>query len=530
MLSIALSMIVNLITISVVTGFQHEVRDKVTGFGAHLTIQRVGDFSVFEAEPIHSKQAFVKELRANNQISGAYPVGYKPILLQSEVHKSVRNPDGTTTEQSRKQIHGALLKGVDNTYNFSFFSKHLKQGRLPSLRSAEKSSEVILSRQIAQDLQLKLNDTIHGFFVKDQPVKRLFKLVGIYETGLEEFDRKIVVGDIQQVQELSDWGLKANIEVADTLYNGQLIIRSVISGRKEGFIRYDWGNGPEEYSGISICPTRDTLIRLIVYQENRQRVTESDTAFIRIKVTGDMNSPCVFTQNSSGEIEKIYAQGDENRFQIDAGKKRLNFEIQNGKGRAASFVGAFEINVKNWEDLKEIQTSLKKRFELIPNEHNESLQVLSIVDAQKDIFVWLSFLDVNVIIILTLMFIIGIINMGSALLVLILVRTSFIGVLKSLGASNWSIQKIFLYQVGQLIWKGMLIGNCVGILVCTIQYFFKPFSLNPEVYYLDSVPVEFTWVSWFLLNISTLVICLTALLLPSILITRIQPAKAVRFN
>jgi lipoprotein-releasing system permease protein len=142
----------------------------------------------------------------------------------------------------------------------------------------------------------------------------------------------------------------------------------------------------------------------------------------------------------------------------------------------------------------------------------------------------LSFLDVNVIIILTLMFIIGIINMGSALLVLILVRTSFIGVLKSLGASNWSIQKIFLYQVGQLIWKGMLIGNCVGILVCTIQYFFKPFSLNPEVYYLDSVPVEFTWVSWFLLNISTLVICLTALLLPSILITRIQPAKAVRFN
>ena len=120
--------------------------------------------------------------------------------------------------------------------------------------------------------------------------------------------------------------------------------------------------------------------------------------------------------------------------------------------------------------------------------------------------------------------------MGSALLVLILVRTSFIGTLKALGASNWSIRKIFLYQAGGLILRGMLIGNIIGVGLCALQYYFKPFKLNPEVYYLDSVPIEFTWTSWIFLNCATLVICLSALIIPSLLITRIQPVKAIKFN
>jgi lipoprotein-releasing system permease protein len=188
------------------------------------------------------------------------------------------------------------------------------------------------------------------------------------------------------------------------------------------------------------------------------------------------------------------------------------------------------VNVENWNELPQILTKLKKRFELIPTENNESLAVKSIMDNENEIFVWLGFLDINVFIILTLMILIGIINMGSALLVLILVRTNFIGMMKAMGANNWTIRKIFLIQAGFLILRGMIYGNIIGLALCGLQYFFGIFTLNPEVYYLSEVPVELSLSSWLLLNVSTLVICLSALIIPSIVITRIRPIKAIRFN
>ena len=528
MISITLTVVVNLITIAVVKGFQNEVVAKVTGFGAHLTIQNVGDFSIFEAQPIRSEQQFVKELTKNELVSSVYPVAYKPIVLQSTV-TSLKKENGKQLKLEQKQIHGALLKGVNEFYDFTFFEKHLKKGRLPHLKQQLPSDEVILSRQVAQDLQLELNDTISSFFVKERPVKRFFKLVGIYETGLEEFDRKIIVGDLRQVQELSDWGFKAQLEVDDTLYNNELIIRAVVSGRS-GYLSYDWGNGFEQYSGIHMCPSKDTTLSVVVRQEDNLRNVQYDTASVQIRISGNAASPCKFELNEDGELAKISTDSKGNSYQINGGSKLISFTFKHGKGNSNSFVSAFEVNLKNWNDLHLVEQPLKKQFGLIPNEHGESLQVLPITEAQKDIFVWLGFLDVNVLIILTLMFIIGIINMGSALLVLILVRSSFIGTLKALGATNWSIRKVFLYQAGGLIIRGLIIGNVIGITLCTIQEIWKPFKLNPEVYYLDSVPIEFTWLTWLLLNAATIIICVSALIIPSILITRIQPVKAIKFN
>jgi lipoprotein-releasing system permease protein len=161
---------------------------------------------------------------------------------------------------------------------------------------------------------------------------------------------------------------------------------------------------------------------------------------------------------------------------------------------------------------------------------DRSLSVRSIIDDQSDIFIWLGFLDINVVIILTLMILIGIINMGSTLLVIILVRTNFIGILKSIGANDWSIRKIFLIQAGNLILKGLIYGNLIGLLLCALQYYFGVIRLNPEIYYLNRVPIELTFGSWLLLNCVTLVVCLSALIIPSIVITKIAPAKAIRFD
>lgn len=186
--------------------------------------------------------------------------------------------------------------------------------------------------------------------------------------------------------------------------------------------------------------------------------------------------------------------------------------------------------MNDWSALPEIYEKLKRQFSLIPTSSGHMLRVTSITDEQADIFMWLGFLDLNVLIILTLMILIGIINMGSALLVLILVRTSFIGLLKSMGATDWSIRKIFLFQSGRLILRGMVLGNVVGLSLCGLQEYFGIIRLNPEVYYLDSVPIELNLAAWVALNAVTFVVCLAALIIPSIVITRIRPSKAIKFN
>ena len=165
---------------------------------------------------------------------------------------------------------------------------------------------------------------------------------------------------------------------------------------------------------------------------------------------------------------------------------------------------------------------------LTPN--GEVLKATSIIENEPDIFVWLGFLDVNVIIILVLMILIGIINMGSALLVLILIRSNFIGMMKAMGATNWSIRKIFLIQAGFLIGRGMLWGNLIGLAICLAQKYFGLLPLDPEVYYLSQVPIEINVWHWLLLNVGTLVVCLSALIIPSMVIARINPVKAIKFN
>ena len=535
-ISITLAVVVNLITIAVVTGFQHEVREKVSGFGSHIFIMSSGENSIYESEPILKNQAFFSNLKKDNEIQTIHYIAYKPVLFQSnKKDRQFKLKSGKDTSYIQQEIQGAILKGIDYNYDLSFFKQHLKSGRLPKFSKDSISPEIIISKRIARDLNLEIGEEVKAFFVKNQPVKRIFKLVGIYETGLEEFDKKMAIGDIRIVQELNDWGIKASIIIADTLSNGELIVKADISGGN-GNYRFDWGKGYEQYSGFTICPVKDTIIRLIVSDywmkingENEQ-TSIPDTAYLKIKIKGTAYSACDFKTNNDKELIRTYLNDDGSKYSLSAINKTLVFNQINGKGSSSNYVGGFEVSVKDWNKLPEIVDRLKKQLELIPTKDNESLSVKSIIDTQSDIFVWLGFLDFNVVIIITLMILIGIINMGSALLVLILVRTNFIGIMKAMGASNWSIRKIFLIQAAFLILRGMLWGNIIGLSLCALQYFFGIITLNPEVYYLSQVPVEITFSSWAALNIGTILVCLSALIIPSVVITRINPVKAIRFN
>lgn len=156
--------------------------------------------------------------------------------------------------------------------------------------------------------------------------------------------------------------------------------------------------------------------------------------------------------------------------------------------------------------------------------------IQNIRQLNPQIFSWLDLLDMNVWVILLLMLAVAGFNMISGLLILILEKTNMIGILKSYGAKNWSIRKIFLYQSFFLIGKGMFWGNLIGLIVCFIQYQFKVIPLDPASYYTATVPITFNWLYIILLNIGTLVVSVLMLIGPSFLITKISPAATMRYE
>jgi lipoprotein-releasing system permease protein len=192
-------------------------------------------------------------------------------------------------------------------------------------------------------------------------------------------------------------------------------------------------------------------------------------------------------------------------------------------------VGSFEIFVN---DFDKIETIGKEVYDTTFNKTDASkvLDTKTIIEKYYFIFEWLKMFDINIQVILIVMIIVATINMIVALLVLILERTQMIGILKSLGANNWTVRKIFLFNAAHLIFRGLLWGNIIGIGLILIQQYFGVVKLNPENYYVNEAPVYINWFYIVLLNIGTISICLLVLLVPSYIITKISPVKAIRFD
>lgn len=185
--------------------------------------------------------------------------------------------------------------------------------------------------------------------------------------------------------------------------------------------------------------------------------------------------------------------------------------------------GAYEIFI---DDFSKLDERSKEIYKTIPPTFNS----VSISEKYFSIFEWLKLFDFNILVILIIMIAVATINMVVALLVLILERTQLIGMLKALGANNWSVRKIFLYNAAHLISRGLLWGNGIAILLLVIQKKFQIIKLNPESYYVSSVPIDINFFYIFFLNLGTILICLLILLIPSYLITKISPIKALKFN
>lgn len=194
-----------------------------------------------------------------------------------------------------------------------------------------------------------------------------------------------------------------------------------------------------------------------------------------------------------------------------------------------SFSG-LEVLISDFDRIDELGDAVYDATANLFNNEGSAYSTQTIKQISPQIFGWLDLLDMNVWVILFLMLAVSGFNMISGLLILILERTNMIGILKSVGATNWSVRKIFLYHSFFLIAKGMLWGNFIGLSLCAIQYFTGIVPLDPEAYYVATVPIYFNWLYIILLNVGTLIASLLMMIGPSYLITKINPAKIIRYE
>lgn len=198
-------------------------------------------------------------------------------------------------------------------------------------------------------------------------------------------------------------------------------------------------------------------------------------------------------------------------------------QIQRLNNWEADEIGQFELFV---DDFSGITTIGAKVY----GEVDSFLNASTILELYPTIFEWLKMFDFNIFLIIGIMILVAGINMITALLVLILERTQMIGLLKALGSTDWSIRKVFLYNAGFLIFRGLFWGNLIGISLLLIQKYLKLIPLNPETYYVSEAPIYLSWDYILIVNLGTLMLCVLMLLVPSVIITKISPVKAMKFD
>ena len=231
--------------------------------------------------------------------------------------------------------------------------------------------------------------------------------------------------------------------------------------------------------------------------------SSSPPSIRKFKIVGIFNS-------GFEELDQTFLIGDLNHVQ------RLNRWSKDQ-------VGQFEVFIQDYEDLE------AKGLEVYA-ETPSTLNAQTVKQKYPVIFDWIAIFDKNTYGIIAMMILVGVINMITALLVLILERTQMIGILKALGSRSWSIQKVFIYTASYLAITGLFLGNGIGLLLLFIQKYLSPITLNPSVYYVSKAPVDINLWTILSLNLLTFSICVLVLIIPSYLIAKIAPVKAIKFD
>lgn len=402
--AIALSVMVMIMTTTIITGFKNQISEKVFDFWGHIHVTDGLSGDSFELIPLDADPALVDTIKKLTSVTYARPSDVDDYGAQVPIMTS---KGGVTHVESyiqvpsivadKSQFEGLLMKGVSTDFDVRRIQKFMKEGAFIDLKSDTPSRDVVVSQRTAQRMGYQIGQKVNvNFMLDEEPRKRQFEISGIYNTGLDEYDRRYALVDARVLQELLDWNT---------------------------------------------------------------------------------------TQ-----------------------------------------VSGLEIFVEDLDDVELINDFIY--FELLPpRAYSETVR-----NKFGQIFHWLELTHINENVIIILMTLVAIINMITALIIFVLERTRMIGVLKSLGATNWSVRKIFIISATRIIVKGVIIGNILAIVLCLIQKHTGLVKLRESDYYLSQVPIEFNLWSILLINLGTILIVALFMLIPSMIISQITPIRTLQFK
>lgn len=376
--SLALGLGVSLLSFMVLGGFQRTVSEKVYGFTGHYQVQRFSMSNSFEEAPFSQKSDFYQSYSQLPFISKVQSFAHKAALIKGD-----------------EEVEGVLMKGVSSDFDTLSFQKNLVAGRMIQIPEEGTSNEVMLSKLIADKLLLNVGDKITLYFVQDPPRFRRVEVVGIFQTYLENFDEKIIIGELQTIRNLNNW-------------------------------------------------SNDQIGGLEIYVDDAAKV--------------DLYSP---------EIESI-----------------VDFD----------------------------------------------LKLISSQEKYLEIFDWLLLLDTNVYVFVGLIGFVAVFNMGAILFILIMERTQMIGLLKALGSTNKQIRTIFFWNGINILGRGLLLGNGIGLGIGFLQDKFKLIPLDPSSYYMAFVPIDWNWPVFLIINVVIILLTAAVLWIPVLVISRVDPIKSIRFD
>jgi len=339
-----------------------------------------------------------------------------------------------------------------------------------------------------------------------------------YEMNPIKADKALIkkITAIDGVRHIQRFATKPGIIKTDTEFQG-IVIKGIDKGYDWNFFKSNMVEGHIiDVSGTS--PTNEVIISKYLTNLLGLKLGDSFyTYFIQDRVRARKFKIAGIYSTNFIEYDKLFLLADMPQVQA------LN------DWSPDSYSG-LEVLITDFNRIDEVGDAVYDATANRFNKEGAAYSTQTIKQLNPQIFSWLDLLDMNVWVILILMLAVAGFNMISGLLILILERTNMIGILKSIGATDWSVRKIFLYHSFFLIGKGMLWGNVIGLSLCAIQYFTGIVPLDPEAYYVATVPITFNWLYIILLNVGTLAASLIMMIGPSYLITKITPAKIIRYE
>lgn len=517
-----------IIATSLVAGFKQTISEKVFGFWGHVHIKHLDNYE-FDVTPTSVNQPFYPDIQKYQMAGYTGRGGFKAKDNIRHIQKVISQEGIIKTSN---QIEGILLKGIGEDFDWTFLESNIVQGRKPNLSKDSLTEDILISEITSKRLGLNLGDKVIVNFVKNnEQLKRRFVVCGTYKTGLEEYDKRNAVVDYRHLQSLNNWRpYKQYIELrihADSIRKDQnwpkLVMDIGIPEDKLWLVR----TISQDDSLIQISPlmlagksplaadfSKDGMVVSDRIAE-RMGLQLGDSLWLRCKEMDDI-------WRTSFILEGVYRADLLNAPapMLFTSSQKLNTANQ----EMGEQVGGFELILENIDDLDAAGSYIYE--EVI----TESQSSQTIKESFAHIFDWLNFQNTNELIIMILMLIVAIVNMMTAVMILIIERTNMIGILKSLGMRASKISQIFIYQAGYIVLYGLLIGNAMGLGLCYLQQWFGIIRLPEDLYYVSVAPVRINYLLVLGINLGAMAIIVSIMVLPALLVRTITPVKALRFK